>query len=431
MLSGIFYGLRICLARRRRLGAASPASSAPRSACSPPMPAAGSRRGDHAPRRPAAVVPGHPGRADAPGPARARASTKVILALVIVAMGLLRAHGARRGAGRAATEYIEAARAWRLPTRAHHVPPSAAELPAAADRHRHACRSPRAIALEATLSFLGLGVPITEPSLGLLIANGYQYMLSRQVLDQLLPGHRAAGHDRRDQPGRRPVARRAQPAAADDERAATPPCSRSQDLRTHFFTRAGVVQGGRRRVVLASSAARCSGWSANPARASRSPAFRIIGLVDPPGRIVGGAILFQRPGPGDSCREREMRGAARQPHRHDLPGPDDDAEPGAAHRHADDRGGPRAHAGRRAPRRARARATRSAWSASRRPDERLARLSAPVLRRHAPARGDRHRAAAPARPDHRRRADHRARRHDPGADPGRGAEALRASTAPR
>ncbi|HTJ39446.1 MAG TPA: ABC transporter permease, partial [Dactylosporangium sp.] len=36
----------------------------------------------------------------------------------------------------------------------------------------------QAIALEATLSFLGLGVPITEPSLGLLIANGYQYMLS-------------------------------------------------------------------------------------------------------------------------------------------------------------------------------------------------------------------------------------------------------------
>ncbi|KXG87199.1 hypothetical protein ATO67_20840 [Agrobacterium bohemicum] len=28
----------------------------------------------------------------------------------------------------------------------------------------------RAITLEATLSFLGLGVPVTEPSLGLLIA---------------------------------------------------------------------------------------------------------------------------------------------------------------------------------------------------------------------------------------------------------------------
>src|SRR5437763_16358148 len=35
-----------------------------------------------------------------------------------------------------------------------------------------------AIALEATLSLLGLGLPITEPSLGLLIANGYQYLLS-------------------------------------------------------------------------------------------------------------------------------------------------------------------------------------------------------------------------------------------------------------
>ena len=30
-----------------------------------------------------------------------------------------------------------------------------------------------AITLEATLSFLGLGLPITEPSLGLLIANGF------------------------------------------------------------------------------------------------------------------------------------------------------------------------------------------------------------------------------------------------------------------
>ena len=34
------------------------------------------------------------------------------------------------------------------------------------------------IALEATLSFLGLGLPPTEPSLGLLIANGFKYMLS-------------------------------------------------------------------------------------------------------------------------------------------------------------------------------------------------------------------------------------------------------------
>ena len=46
----------------------------------------------------------------------------------------------------------------------------------------------RAITLEATLSFLGLGVPITEPSLGLLISNGYQYMLSGKYWISFYPG---------------------------------------------------------------------------------------------------------------------------------------------------------------------------------------------------------------------------------------------------
>ena len=45
-----------------------------------------------------------------------------------------------------------------------------------------------AIALEATLSFLGIGLPITEPSLGLLIANGYQYMLSGKYWISFIPG---------------------------------------------------------------------------------------------------------------------------------------------------------------------------------------------------------------------------------------------------
>lgn len=46
----------------------------------------------------------------------------------------------------------------------------------------------QAIALEATLSFLGVGVPITEPSLGLLIANGYDYMLSGKYWISFFPG---------------------------------------------------------------------------------------------------------------------------------------------------------------------------------------------------------------------------------------------------
>lgn len=45
-----------------------------------------------------------------------------------------------------------------------------------------------AIALEATLSFLGIGLPITEPSLGLLIANGFEYMLSGTYWISFFPG---------------------------------------------------------------------------------------------------------------------------------------------------------------------------------------------------------------------------------------------------
>jgi peptide/nickel transport system permease protein len=45
-----------------------------------------------------------------------------------------------------------------------------------------------AISAEATLSFLGIGLPITEPSLGLLIANGYKVLLSGQYWISVYPG---------------------------------------------------------------------------------------------------------------------------------------------------------------------------------------------------------------------------------------------------
>jgi len=45
-----------------------------------------------------------------------------------------------------------------------------------------------AIILEATLSFLGLGVPITEPSLGSLISNGYQVLFSGYWWTSVFPG---------------------------------------------------------------------------------------------------------------------------------------------------------------------------------------------------------------------------------------------------
>ncbi|WP_416414264.1 ABC transporter permease [Pantoea sp. App145] len=45
-----------------------------------------------------------------------------------------------------------------------------------------------AIMLEATLSFLGIGLPVTQPSLGLLIANGFDYLLSGNYWISLFPG---------------------------------------------------------------------------------------------------------------------------------------------------------------------------------------------------------------------------------------------------
>ena len=45
-----------------------------------------------------------------------------------------------------------------------------------------------AISLEATLSFLGVGLPQTEPSLGLLISNGFEYMMSGKYWISVFPG---------------------------------------------------------------------------------------------------------------------------------------------------------------------------------------------------------------------------------------------------
>lgn len=44
------------------------------------------------------------------------------------------------------------------------------------------------IMLEATLSFLGLGVPLTEPSLGLMISDGYKMLFSGYWWLVVFPG---------------------------------------------------------------------------------------------------------------------------------------------------------------------------------------------------------------------------------------------------
>src|SRR5690606_36093875 len=84
-------------------------------------------------------------------------------------------------------EYIEAAKSLRLPRwqilLKHLLPNCLAPVIVIATM-----QVARAIGLEATLSFLGLGASVTEPSLGMLISNGYQYMLTGLYWITFYPG---------------------------------------------------------------------------------------------------------------------------------------------------------------------------------------------------------------------------------------------------
>lgn len=84
-------------------------------------------------------------------------------------------------------DYVRAAQGLGLPTRRillHHVFPNCLPMLTVLITMQIA----RAIALEATLSFLGLGMPVTRPSIGLLVANGYQFLLSGQYWISVFPG---------------------------------------------------------------------------------------------------------------------------------------------------------------------------------------------------------------------------------------------------
>ena len=112
---------------------------------------------------------------------------KVILALVIVQW----AYFARAARGAAlverAKEYIEAAQCmslgWPRVLLRHMLPNCLPPLIVIAT-----IDLAHAIALESTLSFLGVGVPVTEPSLGMLIANGYEFLLSGNYWISFFPG---------------------------------------------------------------------------------------------------------------------------------------------------------------------------------------------------------------------------------------------------
>ena len=146
------------------------------------------RRGaDHAHRRPAALLPGDPARARARGAARPGQGAAD--------------HGARRGAVRLFRPHRASAPPPPSAARTISRPPLATPLSGARIVFRHllpnslpplivvaTVQVANSISLEATLSFLGLGLPPTEPSLGMLIANGFQYMMSGRYWISIYPG---------------------------------------------------------------------------------------------------------------------------------------------------------------------------------------------------------------------------------------------------
>jgi peptide/nickel transport system permease protein len=112
---------------------------------------------------------------------------KIIIALVIVQW----AYFARAARGAALVErnkeYVEAAQCmalgWPRVLLRHMLPNCMPPLIVIAT-----IDLAHAIALESTLSFLGVGVPVTEPSLGMLIANGFEFLLSGHYWISFFPG---------------------------------------------------------------------------------------------------------------------------------------------------------------------------------------------------------------------------------------------------
>jgi len=116
-----------------------------------------------------------------------RGADKVMIALILVQW----AYYARTVRGSALVErrkeYVEAAQCLALPASRivfrHLLPNCLAPMIVVGT-----LQTAHAISLEATLSFLGVGLPLTEPSLGLLIANGFEYMLSGKYWISFYPG---------------------------------------------------------------------------------------------------------------------------------------------------------------------------------------------------------------------------------------------------
>jgi peptide/nickel transport system permease protein len=112
---------------------------------------------------------------------------KVLIALILVQWAYFSRAARAAALVERNKEYVEAATCLALPTRRivfrHMLPNCLPSLIVIAT-----ITLARAIALEATLSFLGVGVPVTQPSLGMLISNGFEFLMSGSYWISFFPG---------------------------------------------------------------------------------------------------------------------------------------------------------------------------------------------------------------------------------------------------
>ena len=112
---------------------------------------------------------------------------KVIIALAVVQWAVYARTVRATAMVERAKEYVEAAKCLGLSDVRiifkHLLPNSLSSLIVLAT-----LQTAHSITIEATLSFLGVGVPITEPSLGSLISNGFDFILSGAYWITFFPG---------------------------------------------------------------------------------------------------------------------------------------------------------------------------------------------------------------------------------------------------
>src|SRR5690606_29006156 len=261
------------------------------------------------------VVPGHPGCVDPagdPGQGRGQGHHRAGGG----AMGVLCARRPRGCAGRAQPRVCRGGALHVAGLGARIVSPRAAQLHAAAYRHCHhrpgaryctgshavvpgrGRAGDRAIARHADLQWLR--VSVVGP-----------------VLDFVLSGHRTGDCHRGHQPGGGSLARRAQPPQCDmssmphmNAHPSAAPMLEVRGLKTHFFTRAGVVKAVDG-VDLSVGAGEILGLVGESGSGKSITGFSLLGLVDPPGRVVDGEIRLN----GEDLRQasprrwRELRGS--------------------------------------------------------------------------------------------------------------------------